>query len=65
MNNITKVISAQMNVNIKSVNIESNDGLFEGEITLKIHNVSFLNALIKKLKKIEGVKTIERSYKLD
>lgn len=65
MNNVTKVISAQMNVNIKSVNIVSNDGLFEGEITLKIHNVSFLNALIKKLKKIEGIKTIERSYKLD
>ena len=54
-----------MNVNIKSVNIVSNDGLFEGEINLKIHNVSFLNALIKKLKKIDGVKTIERSYKLD
>ena len=65
MNNVTKVISAQMNVNIKSVNIVSNDGLFEGEITLKIHNVNFLNALIKKLKKIEGIKTIERSYQLD
>ena len=65
VNNVTKIISSQMNVNIKSVNIVSNDGLFEGEINLKIHNVSFLNALIKKLKKIEGVKTIERSYKLD
>ena len=49
----------------KAVNIISNDGLFEGEITLKIHNVSFLNSLIKKLKTIEGLKTIRRSYKLD
>lgn len=65
MNNVTKIISSQMNVNIKAVNIISNDGLFEGEITLKIHNVSFLNSLIKKLKTIEGLKTIKRSYKLD
>tara|TARA_B100000902_G_scaffold221471_1_gene210396 strand:- start:17357 stop:19564 length:2208 start_codon:yes stop_codon:yes gene_type:complete len=65
MNNVTKIISSQMNVNIKAVNIISNDGLFEGKITLKIHNVSFLNSLIKKLKTIEGLKTIKRSYKLD
>ena len=65
MNNVTKVISAQMNVNIKAVNIISNDGLFEGEITLKIHNVNFLNSLIKKIKKIDGLQSIERSYKLD
>ena len=65
MNNVTKVISAQMNVNIKAVNIISNDGLFEGEIILKIHNVNFLNSLIKKLKKIDGLQSIERSYKLD
>jgi len=65
MNNVTKIISSQMNVNIKAVNIISNDGVFEGEITLKIHNVSFLNSLIKKLKTIDGLKTIKRSYKLD
>jgi len=65
MNNVTKIISAQMNVNINAVNIISNDGLFEGEITLKIHNVNFLNSLIKKLKKIDGLQSVERSYKLD
>ena len=65
MNNVTKIISAQMNVNINAVNIISNDGLFEGEITLKIHNVSFLNSLIKKLKKIDGLQSVERSYKLE
>ena len=65
MNNVTKIISAQMNVNISAVNIISNDGLFEGEITLKIHNVSFLNSLIKKLKKIDGLQSVERSYKLE
>ena len=60
MNNVTKVISSQMNVNIKAVNIKSNDGLFEGKITLKIHNVNFLNSLIKKLKKIDGLRSEER-----
>jgi len=65
MNNVTKIISAQMNVNINAVNIISNDGLFEGKITLKIHNVSFLNSLIKKLKKIDGLQSVERSYKLE
>ena len=65
MNNVTKIISAQMNVNINAVNIISNDGLFEGEITLKIHNVNFLNSLIKKLKKIDGLQSVERSYKLE
>ena len=65
INNVTKIISAQMNVNINAVNIISNDGLFQGEITLKIHNVSFLNSLIKKLKKIDGLQSVERSYKLE
>ena len=65
MNNVTKIISSQMNVNISGININSQDGIFEGEITLKVHNVSFLNSLIKKLKKVDGLNSIERTYKLD
>ena len=42
MNKVTQIISNQMHVNIKSINITSNDGIFEGLITLKVHNVSFL-----------------------
>lgn len=60
MNNITKIISSQMNVNIKSINISSNDGIFEGEITLKVHNLKFLNTLIENLKNVDGLKTIHR-----
>ena len=40
MNKVTQIISNQMHVNIKSINITSNDGIFEGLITLKVHNVS-------------------------
>ena len=65
MNNVTRIISSQMNVNIKGININSQDGIFEGEITLKVHNVSFLDSLMKKLKKIDGLNSIKRTYKLD
>ena len=63
MNSVTKVISSQMHVNIRSINISSEDGIFEGEITLFVHNVTFLNSLNEKLTKIDGIKEIKRTYK--
>lgn len=63
VNNVTKVISSQMNVNIRTINIASNDGTFEGEITLFIQNVNVLNTLNSKLEKIDGINEIKRTYK--
>tara|TARA_B100001142_G_scaffold86763_1_gene88355 strand:- start:2200 stop:4401 length:2202 start_codon:yes stop_codon:yes gene_type:complete len=63
MNKVTQIISNQMNVNIKSINIGSHDGIFEGIITLKVHNVSFLTQLTIKLKKIKAISSITRTYK--
>jgi GTP pyrophosphokinase len=63
MNKVTQIISNQMNVNIKSINISSNDGIFEGIITLKVHNVSFLKELTIKLEKVEAISSITRTYK--
>jgi len=63
MNNVTQIISNQMNVNIKSINISSSDGIFEGIITLKVHNVSFLKELTEKLGKVEAISSITRTYK--
>ena len=63
MNNVTQIISNQMNVNIKSINISSNDGIFEGIITLKVHNVTFLKELTDKLGKVEAISSITRTYK--
>ncbi|MDC0204289.1 RelA/SpoT family protein [Flavobacteriales bacterium] len=63
MNKVTQIISNQMNVNIKSINIKSDDGIFEGIITLKVHNVSFLKELTKKLEKVEAISSITRTYK--
>ena len=63
MNNVTQIISNQMNVNIKSINISSSDGVFEGIITLKVHNVTFLKELTDKLGKVEAISSITRTYK--
>jgi len=63
MNNVTQIISNQMNVNIKSINISSSDGIFEGIITLKVHNVTFLKELTDKLGKVEAISSITRTYK--
>ena len=63
MNKVTQIISNQMNVNIKSINITSDDGVFEGIITLKVHNVAFLKELTTKLQKVDAITSITRTYK--
>ena len=63
INSVTKIISSQMNVNMRAININSRDGVFEGEITLFVHNVSVLNSLTSKLKNVDGVTQINRTYK--
>ncbi len=63
MNKVTQIISNQMNVNIKSININTEDGIFEGIITLKVHNVSFLKELTSKLEKVKSITSITRTYK--
>ena len=60
INNVTKIISSQMHVNMRAININSNDGVFEGEITLFVHNVTVLNALTEKLKNVDGITQIKR-----
>ena len=58
--NITSVISKETGVNMRSISVDSNAGLFEGTITLVVHQASQLEALFKKLKTIKGVKQIFR-----
>ena len=63
INSVTKIISSQMNVNMRGINIDSKDGIFEGDITLFVHNVNVLNSLTKKLRNVDGVTKINRTYK--
>ncbi|MBJ04747.1 MAG: RelA/SpoT family protein [Flavobacteriales bacterium] len=60
VNKITNIISSHMNVNMKLVNFNSDDGLFYGKITLLVKNIKHLEKVIKQLYKIEGVKSINR-----
>ena len=63
INKVTQIISKQMHVDIKAINISTDDGVFDGEITLKVHNEKFLSEITKKLEKIDGIDKITRTYK--
>jgi len=63
VNEITQIISNNMNVNIHSLNISGDDGLFEGKITVSVKNKSQLQKLCDRIKKIEGIDTVDRIYK--
>ena len=60
VNNITKVISNENNVNMRSINFDTDDGLFEGTIMVFVHDTKHLNHLIDNLKKVKGVAKVER-----
>lgn len=63
VNEITQIISNNMSVNIQSLNISGNDGLFEGDITVSVKNRLQLQKLCDRIKKIEGIDTVDRIYK--
>ena len=60
VNEVTKVISNNLNVNITSLNITGEEGYFKGNITVHIKNNKQLNDLIQKIKKIEGIEKVDR-----
>ena len=60
LNQVTQIISQQLNVNIHKLNIESNDGIFEGRIQLYVHDVDDVNTICSNLKKIENIKKVTR-----
>ncbi len=61
LNNITSIISKDERVTIRSVNIDSHDGLFSGLLTLMIKDTGVLERLIKKLRTVKGVKSVARA----
>jgi len=60
VSNISDVISKDLQVNMRSITIDSNDGMFEGSITLFVKDTQHLEALIRKLKKVKGILNIKR-----
>ena len=57
---ITGILSQQLNVNIHSLHIETNDGLFTAEINLGVHDVRDIQAICRDLKKIEEIEDVKR-----
>ena len=60
VNEITKVISNTLNINIKKMSFETADNIFRGKITLKVRTKNILIDLIKRLKKINGIEKVVR-----
>ncbi|MCB0484785.1 MAG: bifunctional (p)ppGpp synthetase/guanosine-3',5'-bis(diphosphate) 3'-pyrophosphohydrolase [Flavobacteriaceae bacterium] len=63
VNDVTKVISNAMSVNIYNLNITGEDGVFEGKIMVGIKNNEQLKKLIERLKKVDGIDKVERLNK--
>jgi GTP diphosphokinase / guanosine-3',5'-bis(diphosphate) 3'-diphosphatase len=60
VNNITEIISNENNVNMRSINFDTDDGIFEGTVMVYVHDTKHLNHLIENLKKVKGVNRVER-----
>ncbi|WP_435133355.1 RelA/SpoT family protein [Formosa sp. A9] len=60
VNDVTRIISANMHVNIKSISFQTDDGLFSGKINVVVKNNSMLSKLMTNLKKINGIDKVSR-----
>ena len=60
VNSITKVVSENMNVNIKSIQFDTNSGVFNGKISVEVNNNNFVSKLMERLQKINGIEKVFR-----
>ncbi len=60
VNKVTQIISNDLSVNIRAINISGDDGIFEGNLTLLVTDKLHLLRVIEQLKKVEGVTSVQR-----
>ena len=60
LNDITHAISSYMNTNIRSVNIDSQDSMFQGLFVLNVKDTEHLNRILERIRRIKGVSRAER-----
>ncbi|MDD6209757.1 MAG: TGS domain-containing protein [Bacteroidales bacterium] len=60
VSNVTSVISKENNVRLRSISVDSKDGLFQGNVTVVVTNTSVLEQLIKKIAAVKGIKQVSR-----
>ena len=61
VNNITSIISKEEKISLRSISIDSHDGLFSGNLTVMLDDTGRLQQLVRKLKTIKGVKQVARN----
>lgn len=59
--NITSLISKEKNISLRSISIDSNAGLFQGNLTVMVDDLKDLENIVKKIRLIKGVKNVSRS----
>jgi guanosine-3',5'-bis(diphosphate) 3'-pyrophosphohydrolase len=62
-NELTKVISNNMNVNIQSISLNGEAGIFKGQVSVIVPNITILKKLMDNMKKIDGIDKVTRVYK--
>ncbi len=60
VHDLTYVISDQMSVNMKAIHVDGNNGIYEGHVVIYVPNLDVFNALIVKLKRIDGIRLVRR-----
>ena len=60
ISNISSIINKEPDTLLRSINIDSNGGLFQGRLTVLVSDLSSLDRLVKKLKQVKGVREVER-----
>ncbi|PRY04927.1 GTP pyrophosphokinase [Pontibacter ummariensis] len=60
VNDLTKVISTSLKVNMRSITIDSNDGIFEGNIMVFVNDTGHLDKLMQRMSRVSGILTVER-----
>ena len=60
VSNISSIINKEPDTLLRSINIDSNGGLFQGRLTVLVSDLSSLDRLVKKLKQLKGVREVER-----
>lgn len=59
--NISSLITKEKNISLRSISVDSNAGLFEGNLTIMVSDTKDLEAIVKKIQLIKGVKNVSRS----
>ena len=63
INEVTQILSNNLKVNIKSININSSDGTFDGMITVLVTDKQYLKKVIDSIKKVDGITSVRRKFK--